>query len=75
MRLALLLAALTFGTAPLAFDAETKIQEYYKLRPECRVEADEKACEALNTLGKELTDNGYCWNQSEQEWAVCRAPS
>ncbi|WP_395449400.1 hypothetical protein ACHMW7_05875 [Aminobacter sp. UC22_36] len=84
MRLIVALA-LSLFTLPLAlaFDGPKTVQDYYKLRPECRqgetatgeiLTANQSAasCTALDRLGRELTANGYCWINSEQEWVVCK---
>lgn len=79
---AVLFAALTLGTSLLAFDASAKIETYYDLRHECRVgedangntvspEQSSASCEELNAVGKELTRAGYCFDKTEQEWALC----
>lgn len=84
--IALALVALSPFATTLAFEAEAKIAEYNQLRPECRqaedangqpisTEQSAASCEALNVIGKELSENGYCFDKSEQEWAICPAES
>lgn len=83
---AIFLAALTLGTSLFAFDATAKIETYYDLRHECRVGEDAKgaalsseqsaaSCRELAVVGKELTKAGYCFDNSEQEWALCEPVS
>lgn len=84
MRVTVALAlSLTLLSSAFAFDGAKSVDAYYKLRPECRLgetvagqtlTADQSAasCANLDKVGKELTKNGYCWKDSEQEWATCQ---
>ena len=82
---ALLLAICFTGSllvpSAYAFDGERAAQQYYDARQGCRIGEDangplseieiQNQCSALDKLGKELTDHGWCWDKSELEWAVC----
>lgn len=81
--ISLMLALFAMCSAGLAFDAEATIQQYNATRPECRQgetlggsiltpEQSAEACERLNEIGAELKANNYCFDQAEQEWAVCK---
>jgi hypothetical protein len=83
-RAALLALLIALPSAAFAtFDATSVIQMYDATRPECRQaeslggteltkDQSEAACERLEKIGAELKNNGYCFDQSEQEWAVCK---
>ncbi|MGX5843575.1 hypothetical protein ACWGTI_22910 [Mesorhizobium sp. ArgA1] len=74
-------ASLSLSSA-FAFDGGAAIKDYDHARPACRqgemngqpISETESAkqYDILAKLGKELSDNGYCWNATEQEWAVCK---
>lgn len=75
-------AVLALSPPALAFDGQAASEKYYEVRGDCRMaetkdgqrltdaEQDER-CALLEKLGKELRDNGYCWDKSEVAWEVC----
>lgn len=80
---ALLVASLAvWSLNSYAFDGAKAVESYNEARPACRqaemngqpisAEESDKQCKILAQLGKELKDNGYCWNATEQDWAVCK---
>ncbi len=83
MRKLMLAVCLCLGaTSALAYDARTAAQEWNDARGNCRMgetsdgqplTKDEVAatCERRDVLTVELKANGMCFDQSEQEWAVC----
>ncbi|RWX70511.1 hypothetical protein EN780_03035 [Mesorhizobium sp. M4B.F.Ca.ET.089.01.1.1] len=71
-----------WAQAAFAFDAAKVTQDYYRVRPACRIgemngqeltqkQANEQ-CKVLAKLGKALKANGYCWYKPEQEWRQCK---
>lgn len=60
-----------------AADLETLKSSYYEQRAICRVgdtataEQSKAACDTLETIGKQLTDAGLCWDKSELVWGEC----
>jgi hypothetical protein len=82
---ALLFSALAFpavGAFDGAFDGAAVSEIYYEIRLACRQgetvkgealtpKESDKQCRILDALGEQLKAHGYCWNKSEQEWAVC----
>lgn len=79
----LFIVLMLFGASvALAFDGDAASQSYYAARAECRVgetEAGESLsheqiasrCNEVERLAKSLEENGYCWDEKEQEWVVC----
>lgn len=82
MRLLLAALAVFSLSNAFAFDGVSAIRQYDHARPGCRqneldgkpISTKESArqCDILAKLGEDLKQNGYCWNKSEQEWAVCK---
>jgi hypothetical protein len=80
---ALLIASLAvWSLNSFAFDGPKVIESYNDARPACRqaelhgkpisVADSAKQCDILAKLAQELKENGYCWNATEQDWAVCK---
>lgn len=78
------LIALIFGlavTSAAAFDGQKAASVYNDFRAACRqgelgektlsLEEIEQYCVAIDALGFQLKSNGFCWDQSEQEWRAC----
>lgn len=82
MRTLLIASLAVWSMNGFAFDGAKTIESYNEARPGCRqaemngqpisAEESDKQCKILAKLGSELKANGYCFNQSEQEWAICK---
>ena len=82
MRALLIVPALMLSWNVAAFDGSKAVQGYNEARPGCRQaemngnpispEESAKQCKILAELGKELKNNGFCWNATEQDWAACK---
>lgn len=78
-------ASLLVAVAALAFDGsfngDAAASAYNDFRSGCRVgemwgkeistDESDKACIALAAIAEQLKSHGYCWNDSEVEWAIC----
>jgi hypothetical protein len=86
----LIAAALLLAAQPaLAFDGAKAVENYYEVRGDCRIGVAEdplnateaevaesrRQCDILEELGKELRENGYCWDRSEVVWYICEPQS
>jgi hypothetical protein len=83
MRSLLILVVVLFPFDAWAFDGQKAAQEFDVAFGLCRMgqTADGKAlttpewdrvCKTRDTLTAELKAHNWCWNKSEQEWAVCK---
>lgn len=67
--------ALAFGlslmSSAFAFDPVVAVQRWQAADSQCRMEADETACETRAKYTKELSENGVCFNNDEYEWYIC----
>lgn len=77
-----LFALLLIAVPAHAFDGQKVAEEYYEVSAACRLgdwydekisaaESD-KQCERREVLASELQSHGFCWDKSEQVWAVCK---
>lgn len=74
--------AVLLVATPAKADDTALIARYGDIRMECRQgesvdgrelsqEESDASCKALEPIGKELTDKGYCWDSGEQTWIIC----
>jgi hypothetical protein len=64
-----------------SFNGEAAAAAYNDFRSGCRIgemwgtnisdDESDKACIAVAALAEQLKSHGYCWSDSEVEWALC----